>query len=92
MIVDDGSAREHSAAAELTQSGDSITGTIGPPERQVKIKAGKLTGNKLALEAEPPEGGVATFDLTLSDNDLEGPVVMKRGDETRHAKLKLRKE
>lgn len=89
---DDGSSREHDAAAELTQSGDNVTGTIGPPERQVKIKTGKLMDGKLALEAEPPEGGVATFELTLKDNRLEGLMTMKQGDQTRHGKLNLTKQ
>jgi hypothetical protein len=92
FIGDDGATREHHAAAELTQTGDNITGTIGPPEHQVKIKTGKLTGDKLALEAEPPEGGVATFELTLKDNRLEGSMVAKEGERTRHGKLKLAKQ
>jgi hypothetical protein len=52
----------------LKQSGDAITGTVGPNEdHQMNIKVGKIDGNKIALEVEIDDGTVIKFDLMFTD-------------------------
>ena len=90
---EDGSTREDKAAATLKQTGETVSGTIGPPDNPFEITTGKITGNKLNLIAgRPGEEGTLTFDFTIAGDAIEGTVVMKRGDVTRNGTIKLKKQ
>src|SRR5258706_4006616 len=63
----DGQTKPGTALMILKQSGDAITGTVGPNEdQQFTIKVGKIDGDKIALEVAPDEGPVIKFELTLA--------------------------
>src|SRR5260370_36545738 len=83
----DGKTKAPTAFMALKQSGDGITGTVGHAEdHQMSIKAGKIDGNKIALEVEGDEGGVITFDLTLTDGHIKGDAKGEHGGEKLTAK------
>ena|SRR5258706_7635986 len=84
----DGQTKTSTAFFVLKQTGETITGTAGPAEdHQMSIKVGKIDGNKIALEVEVDEGGVITFDLTLTDGHIKGDAKGEHGGEKLTAKV-----
>ena len=73
VTAPDGQTKASTAFLVLKQSGDAITGTAGPNERQqFTIKVGKIEGDKIALEVAHENGLVIKFDLTLAGGHLKG--------------------
>jgi len=84
----DGQTKPGTALMLLRQSGDAITGTVGPNEdQQFTIKVGKIEGDKIALEVAPNEGPVIKFELTLADGHIKGEARGERGSEKMTAKV-----
>jgi len=84
----DGQTKPGTALMLLKQSGDAITGTVGPNEdHQMNIKVGKIDGNKIALEVEVDDGAVIKFDLTLAGGHIKGDAQGERAGEKMTAKV-----
>jgi hypothetical protein len=64
-------------AASLKQSGDRVTGQIGPTEDATIQIEGILTGPKLTLKTHPRRGRTAAFDsceVTIDDQKMVGTI------------------
>jgi hypothetical protein len=63
--------------ASLTQTGDKVTGQIGPSEDATIPIEGVLTGHKLTLTTHPQPGRTSAFEsceLTVDDQKMEGTI------------------
>lgn len=63
--------------ATLKQSGDDVTGVIGPTEDATIPVEGTLTGDVLTLRTKPQPGRTAAFDtctLTVADGKMAGTI------------------
>lgn len=63
--------------ASLEQSGQKVTGSLGPDETDTTPVSGVLDGDKLTLKTQPRPGFVVPFDtceLTVSDNRMTGVI------------------
>jgi hypothetical protein len=59
----------------LEQSDGKITGSAGGSEKMLfKIRQGRISGDRLTVEASPREGAVLRFDLRVKGDVLEGTV------------------
>jgi len=80
VVVDDpdgGSAIDTKVRADLRQTADAITGTIGRQEDKEpeSIRNAKLDGNRLTFEVSSAEtNGLVKFALTLDGDRLEGQM------------------
>jgi hypothetical protein len=73
MTAPDGSVRKDVGLALLKQSGDVITGTIGPDQnRQNPIIEGTIKGDKVTLKIVPQPDLTMTFELTVRGDKLVG--------------------
>ena len=76
----DGDANQDKGMASLKQSGETITGWIGPDEtRQIPVE-GTIKDNKVVLKASVRPDRAMTFDLTFNGEKLVGSVA-RTGDE-----------
>jgi hypothetical protein len=63
--------------ASLTQTGDKVTGQIGPSEDATIPVEGVVTAQKLTLKTHPQPGRTAAFEscaLTVGDQKLVGTI------------------
>jgi hypothetical protein len=63
--------------ASLTQTGDKVTGQIGPAEDATIPIEGILTAQKLTLKTHPQPGRTSAFDsceLTVGDQKMVGTI------------------
>jgi hypothetical protein len=63
--------------ASLTQTGDKVTGRIGPTEDATIPVEGVLSGHKLTLKTHPQPGRTAAFDscdLSVGDEKMAGTI------------------
>ena len=68
--------------ASLKQTGDKITGWVGPDENDPIPITGILKGNKVTLKTSPQPGRTAAFDqcdLTVNGNKMVGTIDTNRG-------------
>jgi hypothetical protein len=68
--------------ASLKQTGDKITGWVGPDENDPIPITGTLKGNKLTIKTSPQPGRTAAFDqcdLTVNGNKMVGTIDTNRG-------------
>jgi hypothetical protein len=64
---------------DLTQKGNVLTGTAGPPDRQTNISKGAVTAGKATFEVAPPEGQqLFKFALTVVKGRLQGDMTGER--------------
>ena len=66
--------------ASLEQSGDKVTGWIGPHETDTTPVSGSLKGDRLTLKTHPRPGFAVPFDaceLTVSDDRMTGSIQPK---------------
>jgi hypothetical protein len=76
----------------LKQTGDTVTGTVGPNESERhEIANGKVTGGTVTFEV-PREAGTMRFALTLEGDTLEGQATRERDGQQQTAKLNLKRE
>jgi hypothetical protein len=88
----DGSVRRSSTAyMDLTLSGETVTGTVGPEASNgLPVRNGKLVGNKLTFEFVQEELS-AKFDLTFDGETIGGSVALSRNGQTRSARVALKR-
>jgi hypothetical protein len=63
--------------ASLKQTGDKVTGQIGPSDDPTIAIEGVLTARKLTLKTNPRQGRTAAFetcDLTVNDEKMAGTI------------------
>lgn len=87
MTSSDGQTRDGTALLMLKQTGNEITGSVGPSEgEQHTITKGKIEGDKITLEsADGPV--VMKFDLALAGDRITGEVNAAGEGRTMKAKL-----
>jgi hypothetical protein len=72
VTVSDGDPMKGRVYMILTQTGDDLTGTIGPDEQQQsRIMKGKIEGDRITFESQT-EGPLMRFDLRLEDGHIRG--------------------
>jgi hypothetical protein len=68
--------------ASLKQTGDTVTGWVGPSENDPIPVTGTLSGNKLAMKTSPQPGRTVAFDkceLTLQGDKMVGTIDTDKG-------------
>jgi hypothetical protein len=72
----------------LTQKGKVVTGTAGPPDKQVQVENGAVKSGKATFEVQQPEGPLFKFTLTIVEGRLQGDMAGEREGVVRgHAKI-----
>ena len=62
----------------LTQKGNVLTGTAGPPDKQWDIAKGAVTANKATFEVQQPDGPLFKFTLSVVKGRLQGDMTGER--------------
>jgi hypothetical protein len=81
--------------ASLEQSGDKVTGWLGPSESDTTPVSGVLKGDRLTLTTHPkPEFGVPfdTCELVVGDGRMTGAFVPKDGGKSTIEFVRVKKE
>ena len=75
-------------AFNLTQKGNVLTGTAGPPDKQWTVEKGAVTAGKATFEVQQPDGPLFKFTLTIVKGRLQGDMAGERDGVVRgHAKV-----
>jgi hypothetical protein len=61
----------------LTQKGQTLTGTAGPGEEQLSIEEGAVADGKATFQVQPPDGPLFKFTLTIVDGRLQGEMSLE---------------
>jgi hypothetical protein len=86
----DGEVDQTTALLILNQSGDTLTGTVGPnADDQLHIIAGKVSGSDIQLTAEMHDGAQIVFHLHLESDHLKGDLTSDSPDGKITGKLDL---
>ena len=73
---------------DLTQKGNELTGTAGPPEGQWAIEKGAVTDGKASFQVQQPEGPLFKLTLAVVKGRLQGEMTGERDGVVRgHAKV-----
>ncbi len=89
----DGEVNQTAALLILNQSGDTVTGTVGPNEEdQLHIIAGKVSGSDIQLTAEMHDGTPNAFHFHLEGDHLKGDLASNSPDGKITGKLDLTRE
>jgi hypothetical protein len=81
--------------ASLEQSGDKVTGWMGPEETDTTPVSGVLKGDRLTLKTHPKPGFAVPFDtceLTVSDGRMTGSIQPKDGAKSTIEFIRTRQE
>lgn len=86
--------RESTAMIVIKEEGGTVRVTAGPDAgEQIEATGVKTDGGKLTFEVKPPSGpSVIRFAVEVRDGRLTGGLTMQRGEETRTARLDLKKQ
>lgn len=76
----DGATSQDKGMASLKQTGETITGWVGPDESRQTPVEGTIKDNKVILKASPRPERTMTFELTLSGEKLVGGIT-RTGDD-----------
>ena len=79
--------------ASLEQSGEKVTGWIGPNETDTIPVSGVLKGDRLTLKTSPKPGFAVPFDtceLTVSDDRMMGSTETKDSGKSRIEFVRIR--
>ena len=68
---------------DLTQKGEELTGTAGPPDKPWKVEKGSVTDGKATFEVQQPDGPLFKFALTIVKERLQGDMTGERDGEIR---------
>lgn len=74
----DGTEDKNNVVFNLTQKGNSLTGTAGPVEQQWAIDKGAVNDGKATFEVQQPDGPLFKFTLSLVKGRLEGEMTGER--------------
>ena len=87
LISEDGQTKDSTALLVLKQTGNEITGTVGPnDDEQHAITKGMIDGDKITLESA--DGALTIkFDLKLTGDRISGDVNAAGDGRTLKAKL-----
>ena len=73
---------------DLTQKGNVLTGTAGPPDRQWNVEKGAVNAGKATFEVQQPDGPLFKFTLEIVKGRLQGDMAGERDGVVRgHAKV-----
>jgi hypothetical protein len=73
---------EITGKASFKQTGDKVTGWVGPSEKDPIPVTGVVKGNKLTIKTFPQPGRTAAFDkcdLTVSGDKMAGTIDTDKG-------------
>ena len=89
MTGPDGTPRTQPAEFNLTQKGDVITGTAGPPGRQLEITKGAVKAGSATWELVPPDPSATPFKfaVTIVKGRLQGEMSGEQGGNKMTAKI-----
>ncbi|HET9220367.1 MAG TPA: hypothetical protein VFR18_25530 [Terriglobia bacterium] len=77
----DGSTRKDTGIAILNQTGNSITGSLGPDAaRQNPVTEGMIKDDKVILKFSPRTDRTMTFELTINGDKMVGMAERTGGD------------
>jgi len=62
----------------LTQKGEALTGTAGPPSQQWEIAKGAAKARTATFEVQQPNGPLFKFTLTIVKDRLQGEMTGER--------------
>jgi hypothetical protein len=79
----DGTEDSNKVVFDLTQKGNALTGTAGPPDQQLKIEKGVINAGKATFEVQQPSGPLFKFTLTIVKERLQGEMIGERDGEVR---------
>jgi hypothetical protein len=72
----------------LTQKGQALTGTAGPPEKQWTLEKAAVNAGKATFEVQQPDGPLFKFTLTIVKGRLQGDMAGERDGVVRgHARV-----
>jgi hypothetical protein len=92
MLDENGGTKESTAVLMLKQSGNEITGTLGPNEDELHaITKGKIYGDKISLESADGQMTIK-FELTLAGDRITGDVNAAGEGRTMKAKLDVTRQ
>ena len=85
----DGTSNTRPAAFNLTQKGNVLTGTAGPPDQQAEISKGTVNDGKATFEVQPPDAGMPAykFVLTIVKGRLQGEMTAERDGQKMSGKI-----
>jgi hypothetical protein len=67
----------------LTQNGNELTGTAGPPSQQWDIAKGAVNAGKATFEVQQPNGPLFKFTLAIVKDRLQGEMTGERAGAVR---------
>ena len=84
----DGTEQSQAIVFDLTQKGEALTGTAGPPDQLTNISKGAVNAGKATFDVAPSEAQVFRFTLTIVKGRLQGEMIGERdGVERGRAKV-----
>lgn len=83
----DGTPQSRPAEFNLTQKGNVLTGTAGPPSQQQEILKGAVKAGTATFEVQPPSGAPYIFTLTIVKERLQGTMTGDRNGAPMSAKI-----
>jgi hypothetical protein len=93
MINPNGENKTRPLVMTLKQTGDEVTGTIGPrDDDQLPVLKGKVNGSKLMFEVDAHNDGIIKFVLNTTDDAITGEASGEHEGEPRKAKVDLKKK
>ena len=87
MTGPDGNPGTQPAEFNLTQKGNVLTGTAGPPTRQMDIQKGVIKSGTATFEIQQPNGPLLKLSLTIVKDRLQGTMSGDRNGTPMTAKI-----
>ena len=87
MTGPDGQPATQPAELNLTQKGNVLTGTAGPPTRQMDVSKGVIKSGTATFELTQPNGVILKFTASIVKGRLQGTMTGDRNGTPMTAKL-----
>lgn len=88
----DGETKDDVAYMVLKQSGEDVTGTVGPAaDKQWELKNGKIRDGKVTFDVVSPEGPTVKFNLEFDGERLKGDANGEHDGRKFSAKLDMKR-
>jgi hypothetical protein len=78
MTSPDGTPMTRDAEINLTQKGNVLTGTAGPPGQQTAIEKGEVKAGVGTWQITQPNGGLVKFTVKIVKDRLQGEFTQDR--------------